>query len=494
MPKRILGLEVSEEGLKYALLYKKGRTLVVYKTGEYRFSKNYFKEKDIDSLVKELQQVLFYEERIKCRRVCLSFSSKQIVLHEITLPKMSSSEIEEVIKGELERIPLFSREENFLYTYYTYPLENVRKNRVIYVGISKELLNFYIQIVKRLGLHLEFIEITPLNLLNFFYPQLEKNKNYSFILLEESLSYILIFQKNNCILCYTANTGFRDIFKFKNKQVDNLIFNSWADEIKRIYKFFETEYKRSISEIFLIWNNQILPDLNERLSQYLGRKIDTPFPSEFLDFSSKMDEFNYKYLPVVSSVVRILKETTHEFNLERIWSRTHTFQFILKTLVFSLVYILAVGGAGVFSYFYFQNKLENLNSTRKSLLQKITFLERKTKKLEAERQRYLMLRKEILKQATFIKKLNRISWSRIFAEIGKVLPADCWIRSFHVKENGEIIIEGYGFSLESVAGFIKILDKSKYLDDVKFTYLKERKIKDKPVVNFGLRAIIKVKT
>ncbi|HEC68871.1 MAG TPA: hypothetical protein ENI31_01090 [Candidatus Omnitrophica bacterium] len=484
-------LEIGPRELRCARLEKRANTLLIFQLDTLTIPEDIFKNKDTKAfafLIKEF----FRKKGISLKNLYLSFWDKDAIFQELVLPPVPSSEINQIVINEIEKLPYFSQG-NYLYTYNVYSTEDKKKVRVLYLAFSRDFFDFSLQALRECRANVLGFDIVPLNILNLFYSQ-PQSEPRGLILVENSLSYVLVFEKEELSIIYVANSGLEDICQ-KEGGINQASFKVWAEEVKRAFKFYETATRKIVKDIFLIWDNQKVKDLDKVFSSYSGREVsELRLPCKIKFFKeAEREKFNYKYLSLIATSLRTFG-IKHEFDLERIWSREKTPEFLRKVLISSITYIVFIGVLVGMLSFYFINSEKNLKRKIKKLSQKVNFLRRRTQALKMEKEKYLTLRDEILKQANFISKLNRVSWSKVFLEIGKALPKEVWLKSFRAEKASLIKLEGYSLSLDSVASLIRSLKNIELLRNVKFNFVRERKIEDKDIKEFGIEASLSLKS
>ena len=122
----------------------------------------------------------------------------------------------------------------------------------------------------------------------------------------------------------------------------------------------------------------------------------------------------------------------------------------------------------------------------KQLTDRIAALEKQTVGLKRERTSYLDVRNRLLKQATFVRRLNRVSSSEIFGHIVSALPEDISLLSFELAESGKVGLKGSTLKIDTLAEFIRKINAIAYFEDVKFDFLREKEIKGRRIVEFDI--------
>ena len=483
MSKGYLGLELGEKKVRYAYLEKKGGEIFLKRTGELPVEEDFSSPLLLTNVIEEILS----KENISPSQVFLTLLREDIITHQSTFPKMSSAELEEVILGEIEKVPTFSERE-FDYIYHSYEVEPNRIN-VIFAAVGKDILNFIIEGVKNNKLPLGSIEVSTLNLPPLLYSLVKGNQDQALLILDEKVSYVMIFREKKCRFFYVMNTGKIDLYPYNKKdEVNNLALVNWADELKRTFKSYLIEQKReTIENVWFVYDHRKAANLDKVLSKELSLEVIKLnielFPN--LHYEGE-EEFNPIYLLCCAPVISYLKKLKREFPFHHFLRKEKVKIATKRVIVGTLIYVMVVGAIlGKVAIDYSLKRKELLNTLR-GINTQINLLERKTARLRRERDEFLATKKRLLNQATFVRKLNRTSWSRIFAEVASNLPDTLSLTSFSVSEAGEVRIEGEAFKIETLAELIRKMDNSPILTNVKFDFLREQKVEDKRIFSFGI--------
>ncbi len=490
MPKGILGLEVSSGVIRYVYLQKKARKLTISRCGATAFTNSLSGIKSPPALSEAIKKIIL-EERVVPAKQCLALSGPDTLIHQINLPKMSDSELKEVISGEIERVSVFSHKD-FDYIYSEHKLDAERSS-VLFTAITKENLDFYLQGASGSGVGLESLEISPLNLWEILSSQVEKTGHEALLVLEEKVSYLLIFSQNECRFFYAMSTGGQDLCPRKNEPVSNSVFFVWIEEVKRLFKSYVREYKaKEIGRLWFVWDNQAIPGLDKLLADELRIKIDLPTPDILgIEMADKEKEFNPIYLVALAAPLVYLKGLRHKLFFEHFLEGVKLKKAAKKTLVLSLALVFLLGaslGAVALSYF---KKRNDLLKEDKKISSDISILRDQTFGLAKEARDYLTAKERLLSQATAVKTLNRISWSEVFARVEAMIPQDVSFTSFIVLDSGEVKIKGSSLKIDSLAELIRKINATPGFEEAKFESLRETEIEGKKIVEFGIYTRLK---
>ncbi|MBU4333087.1 MAG: hypothetical protein KKD07_01450, partial [Candidatus Omnitrophica bacterium] len=157
---KLLGVEVAEKVIRCIYFEKKGDVYHILKTGKFESNHDLNLPGSLtQNISKFLEKELLFPDRI-----FLTISSKDTVIHQVILPKMSPVEMEEVISGEIEKIPTFyNTSYESIYSSYRFKAES---KKVVIAAIPQKTLNFLLENIKKLNFNFKDVDIAPLNLKN----------------------------------------------------------------------------------------------------------------------------------------------------------------------------------------------------------------------------------------------------------------------------------------------------------------------------------------
>lgn len=471
-----LSIGIGNEEVYYALLKKKD--LLIGKESLSQLTSSAFAQ---------LIEKIIEEHNITPSKIFFSIFRDDVLVHQLTLPKMSRAEAEEVILGEVEKIPSFSDKE-FDYVYSLFDMDN-KRSRVIFSAVFQDIIKAIIETAKSINIPLENIEIVPLNILALLYNLTRNDSDEALVVLDEKVSHVMVFFNQKCRLFYTAGVGIGDFF-FKGR-MDNLTFSNWIEELRRIFKSYCMEYKKEdVNRVWLIWDEDKAPLLDQLLSKELGKEVKRIDISALIDVSLK-EEFNPIYTGVVSPIISYLKNYRSEFHFERFLREIKIKRVIKKGALFLVIYSLVVGGILGSLIFTFFTKTKEEKKNLKRMETKIKRLKKKTEELRRKRDEYKKIKERLLRQAFYVRQLNRIPWSRVFGEVAENLPEGVALSSFSVSESGKVEFKGEALKIDVVAQLMRRLEHLTVIEKPRFDFLREAKVKDKKIFNFGILANLK---
>ena len=131
----LLSIGIGSQEIHYALLRKKELLLGRKPLSEFT-----------SSAFAQLIEKIIEENNITPSKIFFSIFRDDVLVHQLTLPKMSKAEVEEVILGEVEKIPSFSGRD-FDYIYSLFDIDN-KKSRVIFSAVFQDIIDTIIETAK----------------------------------------------------------------------------------------------------------------------------------------------------------------------------------------------------------------------------------------------------------------------------------------------------------------------------------------------------------
>lgn len=484
MAQILLGLELSSKEIRYTFLERKQKRGVLLKAGKVPFSEGTSLKNPAN--LKGIIQEFLKQENISPHKIFLTLSGSRedLLIHQINLPKMSQAELGEVISGEIERIPKFANKE-FDYTYAASRIDE-QKQRVLFCAMAKESLDAFVGGLKQTGKALESLEISPLNLLEIFYNQVDKDKAEALLVLDDRASYVAIFWQNECKLFFQMASGRSDLYQ--GKELNRGTFSIWMDDVKRVFKSYQREFgARFVDKLWFIWDKENAPGLDSLIAKEVEMELIVPALENFsINLQNKELDFNPLYFLSLASPLIYIKGIKEKFDFKHFLRKTALQSVVKKAITFGLIYIALISTIlGIFTA-RFLISTKKISISEKEAAKQVMTLEIQTVELRQERDDYLDIKSRLLKQAAYVRMLNRISWSEIFGKICSALPDNISLSSFQVPEGGQVRIEGSTFAIDSIAELIRKINSLAFLENAQFDFLREREVENKRIVEFGI--------
>lgn len=489
MMKKYLGIDISDDSIRYVYLNTKGFNHVITKAGKSKIDFDILTPGALRTAIKELIKL----EKLKPSRIFVTVSRKDTVIHQFMLPKLSAKEFEEVITTEIEKIPTFHKQA-YDYIYRKYPVSR-DKFKVILSAVRRDILDRILKEVHKTGIPFRHIEITPLNFKELPNAIDSADDCDAFVVVSDRQTYLSIYDQYQHKLFYKLASGLNQFQHTVSQEQIRLIVLDWAAQLKRVFKSFLLDNRNiKVRKIWLVWDKEVAPNLD----QYMGDEFDIPV--EILDVRKikkiKTIE-NYPLNPIYSlalaPIVCHIHQLKLQFSLRHFFGRFQLPSYAIKS---GILAALIVGIFGV--SFTMGNGW--INAQKNDFLTKSRVAENKTMTLRkeaatlyVEHAEYDQIRQQFLAQATYVQELNRVSWAQVFAVVANELPLDLALTSFKFSENGSAKIKGEALNMESISEMLRRIEESAILDKGKFDFLKEKQIKENKLFNFGILAMLKKK-
>ena len=487
MARGLLGIEIAERTLRYVFVEKEANVYRIVKAGKSTV--------DVDlsvpgSLFQAIQSIL-ETEQLSPDRIFLTVSRRDTVIHQVTLPKMSARELEEVVSGEIEKIPVFFSR-NFDYIFHSYP-DDDEKVRVLFAAVGRNILDAIIREVQKTERPCRELEIFPLNLKDVL-PLAGVGRGCEVLcVVHDHVTYINIIQDGEYRHFYQSSKGAQQLSTAISEMGKENILANLTSEIKRVLQSYVSRgAKNKIERIWLAWDHEAEPSLDQRIAK------DTGLPVEVLHLgrlekivASQSYQANPVYLPALTPIIFHVYHHKPTFSLSHFFRHLQLKSYVAKVVAASAI-VMAVAGivaAGVIGHFHQQTDV--VIQEVASLNKEITLQKREADFLLKRHQEYLDVRDRLLKQASYVNELNRVSWSEVLAVFAKELPEDLALSQFKFSESGSASIKGETFQMEAIAELIRRIDDSAILQGGKFDFLKEKKVEEYRLYNFGILAKLK---
>ncbi len=484
---KYLGVDISDDSLRYVYLKSQGFKYVVLKAGK----SNIDFELTAQGALRDAIKGLVKQEKLKPSRVFVSISRKDTVVHQLVLPKLSAREFDEVITSEIEKIPTFHKQP-YDYIYRKYPMGR-DKFKVILSAIRRDILDSVLQEVHKTGIMFKDVEISPLNFKDI--PSLidPVEDCHAFVMISDRQTYLSIYDKDQYRLIYKLASGVNQFKHTVSQEQIKLIVTDWTAQLKRVFKSFMMENRSlKVKKIWLVWDKEVAPNLD----QYVANEFNIPV--EILDIRkvSKISTIeNYPLNPVyamaMAPVLSHIHQINSQFSLRHFFGRFHLNRYVLKTGIMAAAVISVFAASLGMANMWINDKTRGFESQARTIEYQTVELRKEAQDLFRQHEEYDQIRQRFLAQATYVQELNRVSWAEVFAIVANELPEDLALTSFKFSEQGSADIKGEAFNMESIAELIRRIDESAILNKGTFDFLKEKKVKEEKLFNFGILARLK---
>ncbi len=489
MAKTFLALQLSEQKIRYLFFEKKGKELALNRTGVSLFKVDTTLPGALAQFIKEI----ISQSNTKPSRIFLTINRQDTVIHQLNLPQTGQNDFEVILQGEIEKIPSLA-EQNFEYVYQKYQFDR-NKTKVIFAAVANDLIKYLLAEIQQTGIPCREIEVSPLNFVGLLSKDEFKDGVQSLIVLEDRFTYFVLFQDRKIRYFYTTNIGIENIFPAELKgRIDMPSYIGWTEEIKRVLKSNLLENKREVvSKIWLLCDQERAGSFDEHLRKDMKWNIEAINIEKLPNIKlGDLEACNSIYLLGCVPAVCFLNKINPQYSLAHFFKssqfKRYVSQILSGAVVFAAIVSLVFGGI---IYKYSQSKQ---NAIKKSIIteEKIRELESQSQELFKVRDEYIAIRSQLLAQATYVKLLNRLSWSEVLSVVSTELPEELSLKTFKVNESGIAVFTGEAFRMEAIAEMLRKVDTSSILEQGKFSYLTEQEVNKQKIFSFGIQANIKL--
>jgi len=484
MGKGLLGLEIAERTIRYVYLLKDGGKYRIDKAGEVSSKVDLSVP---DALSAELRQIL-EKEAFSPQRIYATISRRDTVIHQVLFPKMNAGELEEAVSAEITKIPIFFQR-NFEYIYKSYPQPH-GKNRVVFAAIASSTLQGILKEIRKLNIPLQALDIAPLNLKELLLRIGPARPTEAFLVVNDQHTYLATYDSRQYGIIYKSAVGLNQFISAASPSSRDALIGNWSAEIKRVLKSYLMDHNRSqIDLLWLIWDKARVPELDQKLATDLEVPVEVLYTKKIPGLKIAEEQalnpiYTLAALPAVFAILHLRPQFSFDHFFRSLRQGRYLTQTALAGLLFIVVATVAFGqyimtvrqetGALVAEKAAMKNEATRLDAQAKTLFQKY--------------ENYMAVKQRLLNQATYVQQLNRVSWSEVLSVVAKELPVDLALTTFRLNEDGVAAIEGDSWRMEPVSELLRRVKNSDILKDGKFNFLRERRVKDQKIFNFGIWA------
>jgi|YelNatPaOPRAMG01_1025707.scaffolds.fasta_scaffold00302_26 type IV pilus assembly protein PilM len=213
--------------------------------------------------------------RIKKAKVLLSIPAQNVVVRFINFPYMPEAEVKEALRWELEKYVPFPVED----VYYDFQIldtierERNKEYRLLLVAAPSETIRLYLDIVNKVGLNPELIDISPFSAIRSVIKERKEvpNEVTLFIFSRYRFVDMVISKDKKPFFFRTISTK----SWFEDKELDDLsksyLLEDYLKEIQNNINLFYLQYPDvRIEKLILLGDNVLNKDFIELLEAMLG--------------------------------------------------------------------------------------------------------------------------------------------------------------------------------------------------------------------------------
>lgn len=487
MEKGYLGLEIGEKNLRFVYVTKHMGSLALLRAGELEVNLNF----NTPGALTQAIRMVIEKEEILPKRVFVSLSRKDILIHQQLMPRMNAAELAQVVPGEIEKIPFFYNQ-SFEYAYTAF-MHSKEKDRILLVAVSQEFLKAVIDEIDNVKLPFRDIEISPLNLKDLLPKPKAAERCEAILVVQELCSYFCIFKGNSYLGVYRSPVGSQQIMSPVNAANQEQMLANWVAEFSRVCKSHLVDNPQNpVEHLWVVADKTLCFQLGNELNKQLDLTTEIVGADKISNLKVPDNvEWDPLYASALTPILLSLTNKKTLFPFDHFFARFQTQKYFMLVFLKTVIFLVTLGlGIGGLNYFV-KTDLAHLQKETKQLSQDIAFLKQQNENLFNERNDYLDVRKKLLAQAGYVQTLNRTSWTHVLAAIATELPTELSLTGFKFSENGDVNINGETYDITNIAELIRKVDQSSILEGGKFEFLKEKKEQDAKLFNFGIQANLK---
>jgi type IV pilus assembly protein PilM len=269
---------------------------------------------------------------VKVKDVACSISGNSVIIRKITLPAMTSEELENQITWEAEQyIPFDINDVNMDFQILSPDVVDPAKMNVLLVASKKDIINDYVAVFNEAGLHLSVVDVDSFTIQNVFEANHDVgpddvsaliNIGAGFMNINIVKSGITLFTRDvqmggnlyteeiqkqmglssieaesmKMLACETGNGTLLEVIAKVNETI--------TQEIRRSLDFYNsTANEDRITRIFMSGGSSKVCNLLETVSEKLGFPVDMIRPFAKLKYNEK--DFDPEYLEEIGPLMAV---------------------------------------------------------------------------------------------------------------------------------------------------------------------------------------------
>lgn len=482
---KTLGIDIRENSVCLALLGKTLRSFEVLACHFFEIEPLAEGRKTIENrFLEEINQFLI-ENQVSPETVVVGIPKNFSLFKTFHLPAPDLKSINGIIEFELEK-HCIGDIEDFYYSYQAFPIAE-RQFRIHLSSVNKDVLNYYVQLLKRVNLNPSIVHLAPFSNLNLLKSQNEYSDSLSILLdVGPTSADIAILKNGNIIAIRTALISnksffegyFRDSLSFEAcEQTSKSILQNILNEIQNaLSSCNEIESDEAVETIYLFGGSHFSNPLSILLEKETG--VETAIYS----YPIENDEDSIFEGPpnVVDTAIGLavtgISIAKDQLNFLPTELRPKRKSFNVKTTIGIGIAAVLLLVAGIVGQILQSNiALESLNNQFKEIKGQTGAFE----KIDLE----FNDMDNYMKILQSIKKENPLKLP-VLNELTKIIPRDTWL-SDAILKNDELELKGISASASKL---IPILENSSQLLDASFN---GSIIKQKEGEKFAIKSKIK---
>jgi Tfp pilus assembly PilM family ATPase len=316
---------------------------------------------------------------IEANEAIVSISGKDLIVRTFEMPIMPRQELDTAVNFELKKYIPFKIED--LISDFQYKLDKtIQKTRVLFVGIKKEALDNYLNILSQLGIKIKSIEYSAFSILRLLKLadikekgiiavvniDITKDDEANFVVLDDGFP---LFSRDISLMA-----GYEEVVKAEETQ-QGVILEKLKREIQISLDYYDRKFPgKNISKIFFITNPDYRADLDGFIKELgldihfidINKYIDKPilFSLAFVKgYSSSLSKIDIAVkINLLSAKERVTKKTAAEALTPLSWVMRFKSDVIVAAVCFSIFIVIFL--SGLYRISPLQEELNNIINIR----------------------------------------------------------------------------------------------------------------------------------
>ena len=412
----------------------------------------------------------FKDMNLNRQSVVLCIPRHLITVRVLDLPSIDPKEINDMVNLQVGKQTPYSKEEVISTHKIMYSIRE-GYTKVVLAIAHRSIVNERVETLRNAGINVEKVSISSEGVYNWFslsyLPEIRLNDIETVALLDIDSNYSDFIAIVNKKLVFTKN-----IFIGANHLLEK---SEWKDklveELKRCLERYHTEERNTkIAKMYLSGAARSIEGLDIFLTNSLdsvAENADT-FKNIRLKEGLKLaQDQNMNYVSLTPLLGTAIKSASLELDL------TPSEQKILKLMEakrkdLTVMGILFVSIVMVLSFLMLIS-LYYKNSYLAQLKKKVAETSKESSQIEKMGLSIELVNKNLDAKNSSLNMLH---------EIYKITPPEISLTSINIDENKQVVLKGRGFAMSDVFKFIKTLEESPMLENVKASYTRTKKEKE----------------
>jgi len=316
---------------------------------------------------------------IEANEAIVSISGKDLIVRTFEMPILSRQELDTAVNFEVKKYIPFKIED--LFSDFQYKLDKtIQKTRVLFVGIKKEALDNYLNILSQLGIKIKSIEYSAFSLLRLLKLSgikekgiiavvnidITKDDEANFVVLDDGFP---LFSRDIGLM-----GGYEEVAKEEEAQ-SSIILEKLKREIQISLDYYGRKFPgKNISKIFFITSPNYRADLDGFIKELglgihfidINKYIDRPisFSLPFVKgYSSSLSKINTGVkINLLLAKERVVKKIGQEVSAPQSLAMRFKADVIVAAVCFLIFIIIFI--SGIYRAVPLQNELKNIINIR----------------------------------------------------------------------------------------------------------------------------------